>query len=506
MMLEPNEARVVLNNKRLLVILLDEQPKEHVALENWAKVLLEENPLREVDIFVIAPTVEVDQTLAQTDFQVPWTTRLAIITVNEAGVPHEITANQADGFDRHVLQTCAGNTASLVSMQQDIKSIVEAHNKHAGEVVNFQQKLQGDSAFATHALLAVIVAFYFIQVILGADTYAPGLVRMGADSAQLVGQGQYWRLFTSIFLHAGFLHIAMNGYVLYALGSFFNKLIGNARFLTLFFLSGAAGSAASVFISGSPLSVGASGALWGLFGLSGALILKPSHFLPDSIRYNLRNITLINLAINIGFSFAVPMIDKWAHFGGGVAGFLIGLAFVYEPTYRGRNLLHVVLATVMSSIAVLSVAANLYFEQPWILTRPPEHTNRVVFNGEIGVAVPSFLKLTSETKSEAIFGDINFEPYVIVVMRQKLNITSDQLRADLEKEISTPIKEKVVDGTTIFSTYIEDKKKHLLNWRWWMLRGGAVVLVEIAAQEGIPKALIDNLDRIIESVHSPIRI
>jgi rhomboid protease GluP len=508
-MLQPNEARLFVDGKRLLVVLLDEQPKETVALQNWAKILLEESRVREIDVVVLAPSNDVDRTLSESEFQVPWTTRLAIFTLNESGAYHEITNKQADSFTHDLIEASLQTSTPVESLKQDVRSILEEQGKKTGEVVNFQRKLQGYYPLATYVLLAVIGAFFAVQMMLNAEDYVPGLVRLGADSAILVKQGQYWRLITSIFLHGGFLHVAVNCYFLYVLGVFFNKLIGNARFLTLFFVSGLVGSLASVFISGAPLSVGASGALWGLFGLSAALIIKPTEFLPDEVRQNLRNITVINLALNVGISFAVPMIDKWAHFGGGFGGLLVGLAFVYEPKYQARQMVHTVLATVMCSLAALCIAANLYVERPWVLRQPLELTDRSLFHHQLTVGVPSFLDLKQESENEAVFGDIDFQPFLMRVRRDSADFKGshkEALRIYAQKALGSTFSESDVNGLPTVSMSFERSADKSMIWIWLQLRENSLITVVIEAQPGLPENLKAQIDRIIASVSVPIPV
>lgn len=369
-MLTSNEARVTFDDHRLLVILLDERPKERVALENWVKVLLEESTAKEIDIVVLGETSEIDRTLIEGDFQAPWPTRLAILTLNEDGACHEITQQKSDKFARSLIEASLSTSrseANLERVKNDIKIFIRQEQEQIGEVMSFQRKLMSQDSGATYILLALIGAFYLAQLQTGGPDTVDSLVQMGANSRILIGEGEYWRLITSIFLHGGTLHVLANSYVLFALGTFFNKLIGNARFITLFLVSGIAGSVASVVIGGSMLSVGASGGLWGLFGLSGALILRPSSFLPDSIRKSMRRVTVINLVLNLGISF-LPMVDIYAHLGGGLAGLLLGLFYIHQEDSRPQNnRFHVATAVFLSLLTAASIAVNLYTQQPWQL-------------------------------------------------------------------------------------------------------------------------------------------
>ena len=519
--LKPNETRVVLGKNRLFVILLDEMPKERVALQNWQKVLVEENAgAREIDVVVLAPSAEVDEALSENQLDVPWTTRLAVFTVNQFGEYHEITNKQADNFSRKMLQHSLETRATIDELKSSVQLRLMEQGRKSVEVSKFRDRLMGDSAAATYALLAAIFAYFGIQLWFGSATYAPGLLLLGADSTELVKQGQYWRLFTSMFLHAGYLHIAMNSYVLYALGAFFNKIVGNARFLILYFASGLVGSLASVYINQSPLSVGASGALWGLFGVSAALIIRPSGFLPDSVRANLRNVTIFNLLINIGFSFAVPMIDKWAHFGGGAAGFLIGVAFVFEPEYKARRLVHNFLAFAFTAMAVLSFAANWYFEQPWTLYRPIKLVDQKLFDGDLAIGIPSFLRVSMQSSDHSRYGDFQVSPYQIDVYRgsslaplskvsveDEARLTARQALDGLKYNI-TKTDYREINGykTAAISGDFELEHETGHFWVWVQARNNDILTLHILSQPDTPEILFENLGQIVETIGSSVKI
>lgn len=200
------------------------------------------------------------------------------------------------------------------------------------ELLNFQLTLQNRKMTMTIVLILMMVGVMGIEEWRGGSTNIMTLVTMGANVGQMVKKGDYFRLFSSVFLHAGFLHLFFNCYVLYALGGFFNRILGNLQFLFIFLISGLSGSLASTFIGQSKVSVGSSGAIWGLFGASIILAFLPNKLLPLEVRLSLRKTTLINLLINMGVSL-LPMVDMWAHFGGGLGGIVATGMIVIEPRH-----------------------------------------------------------------------------------------------------------------------------------------------------------------------------
>ena len=147
--------------------------------------------------------------------------------------------------------------------------------------------------------------------------------------------GQYWRFFTSMFLHTGLLHLGFNMYALYLFGDLVEDIYGRVNFLAIYFLSGFLGGVAS-YTFGSPyvIAVGASGAIFGLIGAWAAYNYKRRGTALGSA--NLRSAATI-VAINLVLGFTIPGIDNLAHIGGLVAGGVAGFGaegFSYRPVSR----------------------------------------------------------------------------------------------------------------------------------------------------------------------------
>lgn len=183
---------------------------------------------------------------------------------------------------------------------------------------------------ATKILLLALLAGFVLEVAEGGPNAlftGPSLQRLvdlGAMQPWLIAHGQYWRLFTAIFLHEGLIHIAFNAYALWLFGQFVDDAYGTRRFLLLFFLTGLLASAAS-YAFGDPgtVGVGASGAVFGIFGAFIAYHFRRRDLATSaaSLRWAM---TMILLNAFLAFSFR--SIDWRAHLGGLVAGFLAGYA------------------------------------------------------------------------------------------------------------------------------------------------------------------------------------
>jgi len=171
----------------------------------------------------------------------------------------------------------------------------------------------------TTLLFVAIVAVFVLQLVVG-----DRLIVLGANDGRLVRQGEVWRLVTSMFLHGSFVHLAMNAWALLQLGGLFEMLLGSRRLLLVYFASGIAGSCASAFFTHS-LSVGASGAIFGLMGALIAFLLRHRDILTPGAKSLLGQLVLW-AGVNIALGASMPKIDNAAHLGGCAAGMLLGFA------------------------------------------------------------------------------------------------------------------------------------------------------------------------------------
>ena len=145
-----------------------------------------------------------------------------------------------------------------------------------------------------------------------------------------------WRAFTSMFLHAGFLHLLFNMFSLYLFGPELEKLTGKARFTTIYLLGGIGGSLLTYVVHiNDPMyaSVGASGAIFGIFGAYAALLVRHHKTTP-----NLRQILLPIIVISVILTFLQSNVNEAGHIGGLIVGFVLGMFyFTQENMMRWRN-------------------------------------------------------------------------------------------------------------------------------------------------------------------------
>lgn len=196
---------------------------------------------------------------------------------------------------------------------------------------------------ATIFLLATMVVAFAGQLLTG------GFVTELMVYWPPLGLGSSWRMVTSLFVHSetNFLHLLFNGYSLYVLGSLLERLLGSTRFMALFFLGGMGGSLAVLWLAFGSAVIGASGAIFALFGA--LLVIQRS--------FGVTNPQLvIVLVINLVMGFVVPGISWQAHIGGLVTGLVIGWGLVKTRETAKTLGSMAVFTAVLAAIAVATVA------------------------------------------------------------------------------------------------------------------------------------------------------
>ncbi len=169
---------------------------------------------------------------------------------------------------------------------------------------------------------------------------------------------QPWRLMSATFLHGGIIHLGMNMWALWSTGALVERFYGNKQFLILYLLSGLFGSLASLFFSArTGVSVGASGAIFGVVGAILAAIYTKQGKMPATMVKALRASMLPFVAFSLFMGFTSGHIDNAAHIGGGVAGFL--LAMIMAEKFDWEEYRRQAIPRLLAAISASLVAAYL---------------------------------------------------------------------------------------------------------------------------------------------------
>jgi rhomboid protease GluP len=178
------------------------------------------------------------------------------------------------------------------------------------------------------ALILLNAVVFLFEISVGDSSDPEVLHRIGAlEAYAVVVQGEYWRLFTALFLHGGLLHLGFNVFALYVLGPPLERSIGTIRFVVCYLISGLASGAGVIGLTLIGLVrpaqlIGASGCIMGIVGAWAGFLLR--HRRASHAKQRLTNVVMI-VAIQIAFDLSTPQVSMSAHLCGLIAGFFLGL-------------------------------------------------------------------------------------------------------------------------------------------------------------------------------------
>jgi len=194
----------------------------------------------------------------------------------------------------------------------------------------------------TFVLLGINIAIYVLMAVLGWQKYGVlgmdqdtrVLVQFGAQQNNMIAQGDFHRLLTSMFLHASLIHLLFNSYALYVVGQDVERLYGSGRFLVIYFLGGLGGSLLSYVLGDATPSVGASGAIFGLIGAEIAYFYLHREAFGKHGQQQLRSLLMV-AGVNLFLGATIPGINNLAHIGGLVFGAVLG--WLLAPKYEAPS-------------------------------------------------------------------------------------------------------------------------------------------------------------------------
>jgi membrane associated rhomboid family serine protease len=206
------------------------------------------------------------------------------------------------------------------------------------QIVRTRFALSQHPTLVTNAIIAINLFIYAILALLSQslDISPNVLMNAGAQNTPLIeATGQYWRIFTAMFLHFSILHVGLNMLSLFFIGRVVEIFYGKWRYLVIYLVSGIIGGIATFFLQPNAVAAGASGAIFGVFGALGVFYVANRRALGSYGGGAIAN-WLFWLALNLVWGFSAPNIGIIDHIGGLVAG--IVLAFLLLPRLRRRSI------------------------------------------------------------------------------------------------------------------------------------------------------------------------
>ena len=237
----------------------------------------------------------------------------------------------------------------IVNVTNDINNKTEEDNKL------YEKTFKKKKIVFTNALIFInVVIFMVTYVLANANLSSAALVRFGASFAPLIKSGELWRLITAAFLHVGIVHLLVNMYSLYIIGTQVETYIGKYKFLAIYLVSAISGVLMSCIFNPNVVSAGASGAI---FGLLGSLVYFGYHY-RLYLGSVLKNQIIPIIVLNLVLGFIIPGIDNAAHIGGLVGGYLATMALGVSGKSSKNDMINGAITTV---IYLLFLAYIVFF-------------------------------------------------------------------------------------------------------------------------------------------------
>lgn len=234
----------------------------------------------------------------------------------------------------------------FIKVTDNINKKNEKRNKIAEKIFSYKQPI------VTYIIMAICIILFILMELSGGSTNSQTLLKYGANLDVLVKNGEYYRLFTCIFLHIGIMHLLCNMYSLYIIGREVENLFGKIKYIIIFILSGIFGSIMSLAFTHNTISAGGSGAI---FGLLGALLYFGMHYrtyLGEAIKRSIIPIIVVNLIIG----FFAEGIDLAAHIGGLVGGVLVAMMVGVPDKSKAKDIINGTILTIIYLIFISYLA------------------------------------------------------------------------------------------------------------------------------------------------------
>ena len=188
----------------------------------------------------------------------------------------------------------------------------------------------------TYSIIGINVIIYLLSAFLSKDIIDIDMQTLGEMGALFgpytVLKGEWWRLFTAMFLHGGMTHILMNMFSLYLIGRGAEVYFEKKAYISIYLFSGLLGGMASLYMHPESLGVGASGAIFGVFGALAGFFLANRDKIASHSKAFMKDFGVV-LGINLVLGLSIPSIDVSAHIGGLVIGIIGGFVISKNPKW-----------------------------------------------------------------------------------------------------------------------------------------------------------------------------
>ncbi|MDP4262451.1 MAG: rhomboid family intramembrane serine protease [Bacteroidota bacterium] len=333
--------------------------------------------------------------------------------------------------------------------------------KEVDKVMNFSK----GNLYLTYGIIAVNVLVFVLMGLDGVSLFSPtgiDIIRWGANYAPLTLSGDWWRLISCVFVHIGIIHLAFNMYALYMAGVYLERMIGKPGYIIAYLCTGVFASMTSLWWHKVPAtSAGASGAIFGLYGVF--LALLSTNLIPKQIRNGL----LQSIGIFVIYNLAYGMksgVDNAAHIGGLLSGLIVG--YLYYIILKAENTAKKMIP-VAALVTVLTFVATIFFLEKNIVTTAERNSTKEEIDmfsykdaGKFNTLFKSILEM--QDRAEAPLHDSSLRGETLAEELNNISLPEWEKAGQVIKEMKTyKVSGKAMHKAELMEKYIEIKKEEI---------------------------------------------
>ncbi len=296
----------------------------------------------------------------------------------------------------------------------------------------------------TIVLVAINLAAFVFEIASGAHYLNPtpqSLLDLGGNLGSRTFNGESWRLLSAMFLHAGLIHLAVNMFSLVMVGRLIEHLYGRVGYVAIYVFAGLVGGIASGLSTNNAVSVGASGAIFGVFAAVGSYLLVNRKRIDEEVLKSQTRSLLLTIGINVFAGLQVTGIDMRAHLGGLVAGFVASLVLASGKHHRAR-------------VIAVFVSAGLAFASAHVIPTPID--SYAEFSTLEAKALDRFNRLMNDKVSNEEAANV-IEREILPTWRQGQTIVWSM--EGLKREIEVNLRAYVDKREAAFAAMVEALRK-----------------------------------------------
>jgi len=343
----------------------------------------------------------------------------------------------------------------IASLKSETIEVAEQEVKEAQQVDQVMNFSKGGNQI-TYGIIAINVVVFLLMAFNGVNVMTPttlDIIKWGANFGPLTLTGDWWRLISCVFIHIGIIHLVFNMYALLMVGVYLEPMLGKVRYITAYLCTGIFASLVSLWWHSTPVaSAGASGAIFGMYGVF--LALLSTNLIPKQARDSL----LKSIGIFIVYNLAYGMrsgVDNSAHIGGLIGGLIIGYSF-----FPGLKVVTKPIAPIIAILAIVTIGiAGVYLQQNKLA-----HETRTLSTQEFNDAPKYDAQLArfseAERKALAPFGDASKDLTMFAEQLRNVSLPEWDTAAEAVQRMKTyKVSDKAIHQAELFEKYVELRKE-----------------------------------------------